>query len=204
MAANELSRLLVRLVTWFKEVASLCAVSTYGQELFSAITIVLIPCANRIVLFVRLSDTPLLLTTPFPPILVRELLKFVEEDLLRFVQERRVILAHSACCAQGAENECGYAYSNHGQYSRPTKGLTNRLSLHRGLAGKAATKCSTVHTNRKRIPAITMLVQGCELCLVHGVDYCLGSRPLTGCFWRAASRSPRSSQRYWSSSRGFD
>jgi len=28
------------------------------------------------------------------------------------------------------------------------------------------------------------------------LDYCLGLKQLTGCFWQAASRSPRSSQRY--------
>ena len=36
-----------------------------------------------------------------------------------------------------------------------------------------------------------VLVEGCELCLVHSVDYCSGSKPLIGCSWQAALHSPR-------------
>ena|SRR6266496_912399 len=88
-----------QLVTRFKEVASLCAISTYGQEPFPAICVVWIPLANGIVLFVRLPDTPLLLTTPLLPVLLFDFLELVSEDFLGFVQERMVILGLGGCCA---------------------------------------------------------------------------------------------------------
>jgi hypothetical protein len=90
---------LISSIACFKEVASLCALSAYGQELCSTIAVVSIALADGIVLVVRFSYTPLLLTTPFLPIVVFKLLELVIENLLRFSQEWRVILGVGGCSA---------------------------------------------------------------------------------------------------------
>jgi len=49
--------------------------------------------------FVRLSDTPLLLTMPLLPVLLFDFLELVSEDFLGFMEERRVILGLDSCRA---------------------------------------------------------------------------------------------------------